>query len=163
MAHRTRTEDPRRVDASGKRNGPIPKDPSVLFWAKVDKTKGCWLWTAAKTWNGYGVFRLSPSSSGQRRMAYAHRWAYEHLVGPIPNGLTLDHLCMERACVNPAHLEPITNAENNRRGNSLSARNARKTHCVNGHEFTDQNTYRRPDGDRDCRTCRSEAVRRQRT
>ena len=77
--------------------------PEERFWAKVDKTDDCWLWTANRTNAGYGHFWLD------RRMVLAHRFAYELLIGPIPDGLTLDHLCRVRACVNPAHLEAVTN------------------------------------------------------
>lgn len=82
------------------------------FWDKVDKDghDGCWLWTDATSWNGYGRFY-----TGSRVMS-AHRLSYELAVGPIPDGLQIDHLCRVRACVNPAHLEPVTLAENIRRG-----------------------------------------------
>jgi hypothetical protein len=75
------------------------------FLAKVDKADECWLWTARKNYKGYGMFRLGS------RVPYAHRVAYEHYVGPIPEGLQLDHICRVRHCVNPDHLEPVTNAE----------------------------------------------------
>lgn len=78
------------------------------FWAKVEKTSTCWLWTAGRTTGGYGQC-YSPAKG------YAHRTAYELLVGAIPYGMTLDHLCRVRHCVNPAHLEPVTSAENTRR------------------------------------------------
>ena len=118
---------------------------------------GCWHWTAGRTPDGYGKFW---SNGGY---AYAHRWAYELLVGPIPDGLALDHLCRVRHCVNPQHLEPVTTAENASRGEGITAANERKTHCLRGHEFTPENTYERPEGRR-CRTCRSEqrAARRRR-
>jgi hypothetical protein len=85
------------------------------FWPKVDKTETCWLWVGAIGTGGYGNFYIS--SVGRRiRSVRAHRWAYEHLVGSIPDGLDLDHLCRNRACVNPAHLEPVTRRVNLRRG-----------------------------------------------
>jgi len=107
------------------------------FWVKVDKTDGCWLWTGCMTKpagkNGYGQIRLDG------RMQVAHRIAYELLVGPIPDGLDLDHLCRTRLCVNPAHLEPVTPYENLRRGESPAARHMRKTHCNRGHELAGDN------------------------
>lgn len=123
------------------------------FWSKVDKSGDCWLWTAGRTSLGYGQFSIS------RKPLLSHRFAYILLVGPIPDGLQLDHLCRVRHCVNPKHLEPVTGAENTRRGVGPSAANARKTSCVNGHAFTEENTYIYG-GDRNCRTCRNEASRR---
>lgn len=86
----------------------------------------------------------------------AHRVAYEQARGPIPEGLELDHLCRNRACVNPDHLEPVTHRENLLRADTFAARHAAQTHCVNGHEFTPDNTYirTRPEGGRECRACR---------
>jgi len=90
-------------------------------------------------------------------MVPAHRVSYELEVGPIPEGLELDHVkkrgCRSTRCVAVEHLEPVTNVENNLRSNSMSARNARKTECLNGHEFNEANTRTRPDGQRDCRVC----------
>jgi len=106
------------------------------FWPKVDKTDDCWLWTAAIQ-NGYGVFMLS-----SRKQIKAHRWSYQQMVGPIPDGLTLDHLCRVRHCVNPAHLEPVTMGENNRRSTGFRPH---KTECPQGHSYAehgrDQNGY----------------------
>lgn len=79
------------------------------FWSKVTKTDTCWLWAAASERNGYGAIR----EPGTGRMLYAHRLAYEWLVGPIPEGLHIDHLCNVRRCVNPSHLEAVTQQENN--------------------------------------------------
>lgn len=117
------------------------------FWPKVDASGDCWEWTAAKTHDGYGFIGQSRRGSGK---VYAHRFAYEQLVGPVPVGMQLDHLCRVRHCVNPDHLEPVTNRENARRGSK-----ARRTHCTNGHPFSEANTYRSPQrGTRTCRQCR---------
>lgn len=118
------------------------------FWSKVDRRghDECWEWMAAKVPMGYGQLRIPGGH------LYAHRVAYEELVGPIPDGLSLDHLCRNTSCVNPAHLEPVTHRENCLRGVGFSAKNALKTHCKRGHEFSEENTraYR---GRRLCRAC----------
>lgn len=82
------------------------------FWRKLEKTETCWLWTAAKQQNGYGMFGTEPSS----KVTTAHRYSYELHVGPIPEEMQIDHLCRVRACVNPAHLEVVTGLQNIRRG-----------------------------------------------
>lgn len=124
-----------------------PPGREERFWAKVDKNgpNGCWLWTGAKTGAGYGAFST--------KAALAHRLSYEMLVGPIPAGLVLDHLCRVTACVNPGHLEPVTNRINVLRGTAPTAAFHWATHCIHGHEFTPDNTYLRPSGGRSCRAC----------
>lgn len=118
------------------------------FWAKVDKTDDCWLWTGVRISNGYGSFRVEGA------MRLAHRFAYELLVGPIPDGLQIDHLCRVKHCVNPLHLEPVTQAENVRRGHDARG-------CIHGHPWTEESTYIRPgNGARQCRICRKESARR---
>lgn len=120
--------------------------PDERFWPKVQLAEsGCWEWIAAIASTGYGVFQLQQP----KRLVRAHRWAYEAVIGPIPSGLQIDHLCRNRACVNPWHLEPVTALVNNRRGDT----NANKAHCARGHEYTEENTYRH-DGRRGCRACR---------
>lgn len=119
------------------------------FWGFVDKGEEnkCWEWTSVKT-NGYGRFRY------QGKMVRAHRYIYEQLIGAIPSGKTLDHLCRNPSCVNPKHLEPVSIKINTLRGNSPPAKNARKTHCKWGHEFSGKNLYIPPSGNsRYCRTC----------
>jgi hypothetical protein len=110
----------------------------------------CWIWPGVKVGAGYG--HISDDRGGRRGMRLVHRVVYEALVGPIPEGLTLDHLCRTPACANPAHLEPVTHRENCLRGQSQWAINARKTHCPRGHAYTDENTQHRR-GSRECITC----------
>jgi hypothetical protein len=128
--------------------------PLERFEAKVmrDPMSGCWLWAGAAMAKGYGSFGAVPG-----KLILAHRWAYEHFVGPIPAGLVIDHLCRNRSCVNPAHLEAVTGLENTRRGARAIA-----THCKHGHPFDDENTIRRANGGRDCRMCQRAADTRRR-
>lgn len=105
------------------------------FWAKVEFTDTCWLWTAAQVHNGYGRFSITPAVT-----VLAHRFAYEFCVDTIPEGLVIDHLCRVRHCVNPDHMEVVTMRENTMRGDTLPARNAAKTHCKRGHAFDEANT-----------------------
>ena len=124
------------------------------FWAHVSKIShvGCWSWMGATNQLGYGIFRQT-----RRNATVAHRYAYIQMAGPIPTGLTLDHLCRNRGCVNPLHLEPVTLRENILRGQGFAAINARKTHCLHGHPFNAKNTAVRKDGKRAghrvCRAC----------
>lgn len=122
-----------------------------------DPNSGCWLWTGALASNGYGHIM------GETKQDLAHRVSYRLHVGEIPKGLNLDHLCRVRSCVNPDHLEPVTHAENVRRGLSPAmftkaaiARGHAKTHCPSGHPFSLENTYtyNSPTGPhRACRIC----------
>lgn len=123
------------------------------FWAKVDKDgplfgdSPCWIWTACKQPNGYGKFGLNYKTK------LAHRVAYELLIGAIPEGMTVDHLCFNRACVNPLHMDICPMGVNTGRSpHTLSGMNIRKSHCVHGHEFTESNT-RLYKGIRYCMTC----------
>lgn len=122
------------------------------FWPKVDATGPCWEWLAAKNRRGYGQIGLGSRSLG---LGMAHRVAWELLVGPIPSGMELDHLCRNPSCVNPDHLEPVTHAENMRRAPYDAPQSKRmKTHCPLGHPYSGENLYRSPRGRRECRTCR---------
>lgn len=117
-------------------------DPLTRY--EVD-ANGCWIWQGATHASGYGVIRIADDQN-----AYAHRFFYEHHIGPIPEGLTIDHLCRVHACVNPEHLEPVTLRENCQRFIHPASL---RTHCVRGHAFDEANTYRNPAGRRECRAC----------
>lgn len=131
---------------------PAPLD---RFFQTVEQDGDCWLWTGQST-HGYGTFAL-----GNRRLR-SHRWIYEQMRAEIPAGLHLDHLCRRPLCVNPWHLEPVTNRINVLRGASPLALQAAQTHCKHGHEFTSENTYVDPRGHRNCRTCARAKFARQR-
>jgi hypothetical protein len=124
------------------------------FWDKVspEPNTGCWLWMAQLNDSGYGIFRMP--RPGRSYNARAHRLAFEALVEPIADELVCDHLCRTRACVNPAHLEPVTHKVNILRGEGPSAANSKVTVCVNGHPFTPENTFLKRRGDRVRRECR---------
>lgn len=120
------------------------------FWEKVQKQDSCWLWTGLQYQTGYGHFDMPVDGKWKARRA--HIVAYELTVGPVPEGLDLDHLCRVRLCVNPEHLEPVTRRVNLLRGGTIPAMRAAQTHCVNGHEFTQENTAYWSNC-RNCRTC----------
>ena len=116
---------------SSTRRGPKPIPPDESFWPKVDKSGDCWIWQGAPNGSGYGTFRKIG----------AHRWAYENLRGPIPQGLHIDHLCRNRLCVNPNHMDLVTQAENLYRSPlTIATINGTKTHCKYGHPFDAANT-----------------------
>lgn len=124
------------------------------FWSKVEKTQTCWLWTAVLNSAGYGRFYLNG------KMRLAHRLAFEADRGPVEPGLQLDHLCRNRACVNPQHLEPVTQRENILRGTSPAAVASRRSHCPQGHPYDEVNTLRSTSGSRRCRACSRDKHRR---
>jgi hypothetical protein len=113
-----------------------------------DPDTGCWIWTAAKNQYGYGVVGIETGKTG-----LAHRVAYRLMVGDIPEGLDLDHLCRTRACIRPEHLEPVTRRTNLLRGDTATARNAAKTHCPSGHPYSGTNLIVQRSGSRMCRAC----------
>ena len=122
---------------------------------------GCWEWSLFVQRNGYAT--TGTGKRGQRE--YVHRLAYELWKGAIPEGFDIDHLCRNRRCYNPAHLDAVTRAVNMKRGIGpamLGKINGSKTHCVNGHAFDEANTRHRPTGGRDCRICGVEKARRYR-
>lgn len=113
----------------------------------VIEENGCWQWIGATTPAGYG------HTWENGRSIYAHRMMFQRHRGPIPSGLHLDHLCRNRACVNPDHLEAVTQRENTMRGAGPTAANNRKMVCKRGHPLSPENTYTRPNGMRLCRLC----------
>lgn len=131
------------------KEGPVPSFKPALG--------NCWIWTGAMREDGYGYF--SPTR-GYRQAA--HRCSFRLSRGVIPKGKQLDHLCRVHACVRPSHLEPVTQRENQLRGYGASGNNARKTHCIHGHEFTEANIIRRSTGGRWCRACKYAANARRR-
>lgn len=121
-----------------------------LFMAKVspEPNSGCWFWTGYVNHQNYGRFYNGKKS------VLAHRWAYEHFVGSIPDSRELDHLCRIPCCVNPDHLDPVSHRQNILRGNGACARNAKKTHCPKGHPYSGSNLYlSRTRRERICRRC----------
>jgi hypothetical protein len=132
------------------RTGRPPKPPIERFCPKIlfDETMDCWNWTGLLDKDGYGRFRMP------HRWMRAHRFAYEFFRDPIPSGLQLDHLCRNRSCCNPWHLEPVTNLENTLRSPiAPAAINGRKFYCKRGHPLSGENLYRNSKGERQCRIC----------
>lgn len=132
-------------------------DPGPRFWSKVAIATGdeCWIWIAGKTNAGYGQYHIGMAGKNRSKMGLAHRISFEAIRGQVPEGLDLDHLCRNRDCVNPDHLEPVTRGENVRRG----IKGVLTTHCPQGHEYSHQNTHINKHGHRLCRTCNREKQR----
>ena len=143
-----------RVMAKVDKSGPVP--------AGAPHLGPCWIWFGHLNRTGYGQV----NRGAKEGRALVHRVLYEHHVGPVPQGLELDHLCSVRACCNPTHLEPVTHAENVRRGRSAESvreRAAKRTHCNNGHPYTGDNFRITKDGRRRCRVCNREWARQNKT
>ncbi|HGM5043037.1 TPA: HNH endonuclease signature motif containing protein [Stenotrophomonas maltophilia] len=127
------------------------RTPELAFDARIRKApNGCWEWTGFIDRKGYGVLGI-----GHRKVCKVHRYAYQRFVGPVPDGMQLDHLCRNRCCANPEHLEPVTPQVNVVRGNQARGLAAA---CQRGHEFSKGNTYINPRGNRECRQCRRSAA-----
>lgn len=139
------------------------------FWPRVEKLPDgqCWLWKGLTLSSGYGQIAVGSRSDGDYRAWLVHRLAYEWMVGPIPDGLSIDHLCHTRNCVNPAHLEPVTRGENNirdgtpwRANAAIAAKRRKQTHCLRGHPLSGDNLYIPKNGlpttnKRICKTCKA--------
>jgi hypothetical protein len=121
-------------------------DPAARFWAKVDASGDCWEWTGARNAQGYGVFGVGDGT------VLAHRFAAALTTDPPRGGLVSDHLCRNRACVNPAHLQQVTGQTNARRGNT-GLHHRLKRACPKGHPYNETNTAVQADGGRACKTC----------
>jgi hypothetical protein len=146
--------------------GTAPRGCSVidrLMFRTALLSNGCWEWRGCVNHRGYGL------AWDGKKLRIVHRVAYEELVGPIPDGLQIDHLCRNRPCINPAHLEPVTaltnvlRSANGERGKNLVAMQASKTHCPQGHPYSGDNLYTsetRPRSGRQCKECRRAATRR---
>jgi len=135
----------------------VNNNPEIIkrFVEKIEQKNNCWVWTASKFWNGYGGFRY------HGKTIKAHRFSYELFKGEIPKGMDLDHLCRNRACVNPDHLEAVTRSVNLLRGLAGKVNNpqTKKTHCPRGHELKEPNLdkWQLTRGKRSCRICRNES------
>lgn len=128
-------------------HGAIPREALSRFLNRISVDRKCWSWRPPLTKSGYGQIRISG------KLQYSHRVSYVLARGLIPSGLTIDHLCRNRACVNPDHLEAVSLRTNTLRGESPHAKNARKTHCINGHALTRENTFRTKRPGRACKAC----------
>ena len=144
--HRWRLKKHGNVD----RVSVIRGDDERRFLTKIAESGTCWVWLGERTREGYGRFAI------RSRNRSAHRWFYERRFGSLPDGLELDHLCRNKSCVNPMHLEPVTHSENVRRAGTA---NGRKTHCPHGHPYEGDNLMLTKHGHRFCRACLQERNR----
>ncbi len=132
-------------------------DTTKRFWDKVNKTDTCWLWTAWHNGLGYGLIKINGKA------VLAHRYSYELQKGAIGIGKVIDHLCRQPACVNPEHLEAVTQKVNTERAiGAVWQRRRAQTHCIHGHELSGTNLYIRRDGKRACKECKNKATRKAR-
>lgn len=132
------------------------RPPLERLMSRIEKVNGCWEWQGPVNHNGYGQMYA------HKKKMTTHRFSYESFIGPVPDGLQIDHLCRNRKCCNPDHLEAVTQRENMLRGEAPTGINARKTHCIRGHEYTPENTRIRSKGYRMCRACHREQRRERR-
>lgn len=144
-----------------KKNGPAPKPLRQRLLSKIQVENGCWVWQGYKCNWGYGRIKVH----GQ--ILVVHRVAYEEFIGPIAENLEIDHLCRNRMCINPAHLEPVAHKVNIQRGTagkypSNGDQGRRKTHCPHGHLYDLFNTHWTKLGHRECRSCRAAQNKRRR-
>lgn len=153
------------------RFGPSPKPIADRLTSAIEVAlNGCWIWKAkVAAADGYGRMTVGSKANGGLRNVVAHRVVYTCMIGPVPDGLDLDHVChnadtgcpggatcVHRRCVNPAHLRPASRGENLRAGRGIAAERSSQTHCIHGHEFTEANTIRRGERGRICRACANE-------
>lgn len=135
----------------------LPTRQRLLSRVSIDLETGCWNWTGVVSKSsGYGQICTGNRKEGTRKTAYAHRLSYEEFVGPIPEDLVIDHLCRNRKCINPEHLEPVSNLENILRGlapTTSGENNRSKTHCNRGHPYSGYNLTYRKSGGRACKEC----------
>lgn len=144
----------------------MPPEYAPRFWARVDKTGGCWEWRGYRNTQGYGAFPFKHPELGWV-LVLAYRLSYLLTNGPVRDGLELDHVCRNRGCCNPAHLEPVTHRENLVRGHPFGAQHSLTTHCPQGHEYAGDNLslHRKKNRQgkdyvsRECRACKREAER----
>lgn len=122
-------------------------------------SNGCWIWRGVRGQKPFDPTKRYAAMRMSNQRVLMHRWIYQQLRGPIPEGKVLDHLCRTPGCVNPDHLEAVTERENILRGVSSVAQNARKTCCSKGHPFDEANTYISKSGGRTCKTCNRDSAR----
>jgi len=145
-----------RHDYRGVLHCRIPLDRRFDILHFPEPNSGCWIWLGALDAKGYG------SISVNGKNLKAHRWAYEHFIGPIPVGLVPDHLCHLPCCVNPWHMEPVTHQVNILRGQGIAAIRAKQTHCIHGHELAGDNLLSQSRRGRQCKLCHRKITNRAR-